>query len=74
MIDEKQLKLKVKLKLKYLRKQMECLAGENFGYYPNSAEANDCILESDRYLTMARDKFPDIYQEYINCAQEDCQR
>jgi predicted RNA-binding protein with RPS1 domain len=60
------LRLKTKLKLKYLRKETEKEVKENFGYSPDSKTFNSLMNEMSIWSKIAENKYKDIYIEHIN--------
>lgn len=57
--------LKLRLKLKYLTRQIESWIVWNFGYCPAGDKDFDALLEErDRLINIAKDKYPDTYNKF----------
>ena len=58
------LKLKTRLKLKFLQKQIDAEIENNFGHPPNTIFFAWLTEDIDRWLEIAKNKFPDLYNNH----------
>jgi hypothetical protein len=63
-MNDEQLKLKIRLKVKKLNKILKKDADLNFGY--TSSYVDSELSERDKLLEIARKKFPELYIELID--------
>ena len=56
--------LKARLKLKFLKKEIDKEVEENFGYDPNSKYFDKLLEERNSLLTTVQELYPELYQIY----------
>jgi len=58
------LRLKTRLKLKFIQREIDAQVRENFGYDPHTPAFESLLDERARWEGVAREGFPDIYREH----------
>ena len=57
-------KLKIRLKLKYLTREINWLVDCNFGYSPKDKRFDDLVEQRNAFANIAKERYPEIYEEY----------
>ena len=58
------MRLKTRLKLKYLMKRIDEEVEENFGYSPSTEYFDSLLIQENYWESLAKKYYPDIYEEH----------
>ena len=56
--------LKLRLKLKFLQKEIDKEVKENFGYCPSSPYFDRLVEERNKLLSLCQETYPELWNQY----------